>query len=93
MKSPSGQYCSSSAASSRSSGLPATVRRLTTTTLGYGDVVMSAAWKILGLVEAADGMLMFGISTALVFALIQRLIQTRFEDLRDQAFTPEETSP
>jgi len=54
---------------------------------------MSAAWKILGLVEAADGMLMFGISTALVFALIQRLIQTRFEDLRDQAFTPEETSP
>jgi len=63
------------------------------TTLGYGDMVMSASWKLLGPMEAADGMLMFGISTALVFALIQRLIQTRFEDLRNQAFTPEETSP
>src|SRR5215813_2251642 len=63
------------------------------TTLGYGDIVMSAAWKVLGPMEAADGMLMFGISTALVFALIQRLIQTRFEDLRDQAFPSEETNP
>src|SRR5262249_8365923 len=63
------------------------------TTLGYGDMVMSASWKLLGPMEAADGMLMFGISTALVFALIQRLIQTRFEDLRNQAFTPEEASP
>ena len=31
------------------------------TTLGYGDVVMSAAWKLSGPLEAADGMLMFGV--------------------------------
>ena len=48
------------------------------TTLGYGDVVMSVRWKLLGPLEASDGMLMFGVSTALIFAIIQLLIQTRF---------------
>jgi Ion channel len=48
------------------------------TTLGYGDVVMSAAWKLFGPLEAADGMLMFGVSTAMIFAVIQRLVQTRY---------------
>lgn len=47
------------------------------TTLGYGDVVMSARWRLLGPLEAADGMLMFGVSTALIFAVVQRLIQLR----------------
>jgi len=48
------------------------------TSLGYGDVVMSASWKLLGPLEAADGLLMFGISTAMIFAVIQRLVQPRF---------------
>ena len=50
------------------------------TTLGYGDVVMSASWRLMGPLEAADGMLMFGVSTAMIFAVIQRLVQTRFPD-------------
>jgi hypothetical protein len=50
------------------------------TTLGYGDVVMSPSWRLLGPLEAADGMLMFGVSTALVFAVIQWLLQDRFGD-------------
>jgi hypothetical protein len=49
-------------------------------TLGYGDVVMSASWRLLGPLEAADGMLMFGLSTAMIFAVISRLIQTRYPD-------------
>jgi hypothetical protein len=53
------------------------------TTLGYGDVVMTPTWRLLGPFEAADGMLMFGVSTAIIFALTQRLIQDRFVDLRD----------
>ncbi len=52
------------------------------TTLGYGDIVMSPAWKMLAPLEAADGMLMFGVSTAMIFAVIQRLVWTRFPDLR-----------
>jgi tetrahydromethanopterin S-methyltransferase subunit C len=53
------------------------------TTLGYGDVIMSPAWRLLGPVEAADGMLMFGVSTALIFTVIHRMVQARFPDLRD----------
>lgn len=53
------------------------------TTLGYGDVIMTPAWRLLGPLEAADGMLMFGVSTAMIFAVIQRLIQARFVDLRE----------
>jgi hypothetical protein len=52
------------------------------TTLGYGDVLMTPGWRLLGPLEAANGMLMFGVSTALIFAVMQRLIETRFEDLR-----------
>jgi hypothetical protein len=52
------------------------------TTLGYGDVVMSPSWRLLGPLEAADGMLMFGVSTGMVFAVIQHLIKARFTDLR-----------
>jgi Ion channel len=53
------------------------------TTLGYGDVIMSPAWKLLGPLEAADGALLFGVSTAMIFAVIMRLVQAKFEDLRD----------
>jgi hypothetical protein len=54
------------------------------TTLGYGDVIMSSAWKLMGPLEAADGALMFGVSTAMIFAVIQRLLLTRYVDLRDE---------
>jgi hypothetical protein len=53
------------------------------TTLGYGDLVMSPAWKLLGPLEAADGALMFGVSTAMIFAVTSRVILARFVDLRD----------
>ena len=47
------------------------------TSLGYGDVVMSVSWKLLGPLETADALLMFGVSTAMVFAVIQQLVQER----------------
>jgi hypothetical protein len=53
------------------------------TTLGYGDLIMTPRWRVLGPLEAANGMLMFGVTTALVFAVIHRLLQARFVDLRD----------
>ena len=61
------------------------------TTLGYGDVIMTAAWRLLGPLEAADGMLMFGVSAAMIFALIQQLVRTRYVDLRDWSRTHEPT--
>jgi Ion channel len=53
------------------------------TTLGYGDLIMSPKWRLLGPLEAANGILMFGVSTAMIFTLILRLTQTRFLDLKD----------
>ncbi|MGB3549643.1 MAG: ion channel [Candidatus Binatus sp.] len=51
------------------------------TTLGY--VTMTPSWRMLAPLEAANGMLMFGVSTAIIFVVMQRLIQARFADLRD----------
>ena len=51
-------------------------------TLGYGDLIMTPSWKLLGPLEAADGALMFGVSAAMVFAVVIRLVQAKFEDLR-----------
>ena len=53
------------------------------TSLGYGDLIMSPSWKLLGPLETANGMLLFGVSTAMVFAVIQRLVETRFVDLKN----------
>jgi hypothetical protein len=41
--------------------------------LGYGDIVMSPKWRLLGAMEASGGILMFGLSTALGFAVIGRI--------------------
>ncbi|HEV3340310.1 MAG TPA: ion channel [Pirellulales bacterium] len=49
--------------------------------LGYGDVVMSPRWRLLGPLETVDGIVMFGISTALVFALLDRMIARRLKDV------------
>jgi hypothetical protein len=45
------------------------------TTLGYGDVIMTPSWKLLGPLEAEDGALMFGVSTAMIFSVNVRLVQ------------------
>ena len=49
------------------------------TTSGSG-IVLPQQWKLLGPFEAVDGMLMFGVSTAFIFAVIQRLLHAHFDD-------------
>ncbi len=44
---------------------------VTFTTLGYGDVVLEKQWRLLAAFEAANGLFLFGWSTALVFAVVQ----------------------
>lgn len=39
--------------------------------------------RLLGPLETANGMLLFGVSTAMVFAVMLWLIQVRFKDLKD----------
>jgi voltage-gated potassium channel len=43
------------------------------TTVGYGDVVLPPRWRVLGPIEAAVGILMFGWSTAIMVAAITRV--------------------
>lgn len=53
------------------------------TSLGYGDIIMSPAWRLLGPLETADGMLLFGVSTAMIFAVIARLVEARFAEFKE----------
>jgi hypothetical protein len=41
------------------------------TTLGYGDVVPVASWRLLGPLTAMNGMLLFGWSTAVIFEVLR----------------------
>ncbi len=48
-------------------------------TTSGSEIVLPPRWKPLGPFEAVSGMLMFGVSTAFIFAVVQRLIHARFE--------------
>lgn len=43
------------------------------TTIGYGDVVLEKGWRMFGAVEGANGLLLFGWSTAFLFAVTARM--------------------
>lgn len=45
---------------------------VTYTTVGYGDLVLPKAWRMLAPVEAMTGILMCGLSTGLFVALVSR---------------------
>jgi hypothetical protein len=47
------------------------------TALGYGDVHLSERWQLLGPLEAVNGLLLFGLSTAIMFAVLSRLVSNR----------------
>ena len=51
--------------------------------LGYGDVIMTPSWRLLGPLETANGVLLFGVTTAMIIAVLQRLIESRFADLKN----------
>jgi voltage-gated potassium channel Kch len=47
---------------------------VTYTTVGYGDVVLPKPWRMLAPLEAMTGILMWGLSTGLFFAVVSRWI-------------------
>ena len=48
---------------------------VTYTTVGYGDLVLPRAWRMFSPLEALTGILMYGLSTGLFFALVGRWIR------------------
>jgi len=41
--------------------------------LGYGDIVMSEKWRLLGALEASNGVLMFGLSAGTMLSVMTHL--------------------
>ncbi len=50
---------------------------VTFTTLGYGDISLDENWRLLSSVQGVNGIIIFGWTTALVVAVVQRLYQQR----------------
>jgi hypothetical protein len=46
---------------------------VTFTTLGYGDIVLQERWRLLASFEAANGIILFGWTTAIVIAVVHRV--------------------
>jgi hypothetical protein len=53
-------------------------------TLGYGDIVMSPRWRLLGPLEAANGILMFGVSTAVMTAAVGDVFKQHLQHIQSQ---------
>lgn len=49
--------------------------------LGYGDIVMSHRWKLLGPLEALCGVLMLGMNAAVLMAIMQHILKTQHRTL------------
>jgi hypothetical protein len=46
------------------------------TTYGHANVFLDPKWQMMGALEALNGMLLFGLTTAFLFAMIQRVWPT-----------------
>jgi hypothetical protein len=51
------------------------------TSLGYGDVVMNQEWKLLGPLEAANGVLMMSMTAAALTAILQNIIRSQVDTI------------
>ena len=51
--------------------------------LGYGDIVMSEKWRLLWALEAANGVLMFGLSAGTILSVMQRMFSRHKQELLD----------
>ena len=49
--------------------------------LGYGDIVMSEKWRLLGALEASNGVLMFGLTTGTILTVMTRVFARHKERL------------
>jgi len=54
--------------------------------LGYGDIVMSEKWRLLGAIEASTGVLMFGLSAGTMLTVMTRIL-SQSPHLKDQFAT------
>lgn len=49
---------------------------VTYTTLGFGDIILAPQWRMLAGIEAANGFILFGWTTAFIFEVISQLYRS-----------------
>lgn len=55
------------------------------TTIGYGDVLLPRKWRLLGVIEGFSGVLLCGVSTAFIFAVVNAIFQFRLRQRSNQS--------
>ena len=54
------------------------------TTIGYGDVLLPRNWRLLGVIEGFSGVVLCGVSTGFIFAVINAMFQARLRQRSNQ---------
>jgi hypothetical protein len=53
---------------------------VTFTTLGYGDITLGEGWRLLSGIEALNGIILLGWTTAMLFTVVQKIWQSNKVD-------------
>jgi hypothetical protein len=61
----------------------------TSTTIGYGDVLLPQRWRLLGAMEGISGVLLCGLSTAFLFSVVSTLFQFRTQLMNRETDLPD----
>lgn len=62
---------------------------VTFSSLGYGDIVIKGSWRLLSAIQSINGLLLFGWSTALIFAVVEKIWGTDERPEKAHALVPE----
>ena len=58
------------------------------TAIGYGDVVLPQNWRLLGALQGVSGVLLCGLSTAFIFAIMNAMFKARMQQQSRWQSTP-----
>ncbi len=63
---------------------------VTFTTLGYGDITLNPDWRLLSAINAANGLLVFGLSTAFLVEFLSQVTRAQHSHQKTHAASSEE---
>jgi MFS superfamily sulfate permease-like transporter len=63
------------------------------TTYGHADIFLAPHWRLMGALEALNGMMLFGLTTAFMFAIIQRVWPPGNKEWRPHMHWPKRKKP
>ena len=58
---------------------------ITITTLGYGDITLNEQWRLLSGLESMIGIIVFGMSTAMMYAVVQKCWMVKHKGQLDRS--------